>query len=73
LLNSPSERAKYCQVNLGAEYDLSKRASLYAIAAWKHAIGTDSTGKSAVAAMAFVTPSSTGNPVVVRVGVRQAF
>jgi hypothetical protein len=36
----------------------------YAIAAWEHATGTDSTGKSAVAAMAFVTPSSTGNQVV---------
>jgi predicted porin len=67
------ETAKYSQVNVGAEYDLSKRTMLYAIAAWEHAIGTDSTGKSAVAAMAFVTPSSTSNQVVVRVGVRQAF
>ncbi|MFM0515880.1 MULTISPECIES: porin [Caballeronia] len=68
-----AETAKYSQVNVGAEYDLSKRTMLYAIAAWEHAIGTDSTGKPAVAAMAFVTPSSTSNQVVVRVGVRQSF
>lgn len=68
-----AEDAKYSQVNVGAEYDLSKRTMLYAIAAWEHAVGTDSTGKPAVAAMAFVTPSSTSNQVVVRVGVRQAF
>ncbi|MEC5407614.1 porin [Paraburkholderia sp. MPAMCS5] len=68
-----AENAKYSQVNVGAEYDLSKRTMLYAIAAWEHAIGTDSTGKQAVAAMAFVTPSSTSNQVVVRVGMRQAF
>lgn len=68
-----AEDAKYGQVNVGAEYDLSKRTMVYAIAAWEHAVGTDSTGKPAVAAMAFVTPSSTSNQVVVRVGMRQAF
>ncbi len=68
-----AETAKYSQVNLGVEYDLSKRTLLYAIGAWEHATGTDSTGKPAVAALAFVTPSSTGNQVVLRVGVRQSF
>ncbi|MFL9898951.1 porin [Paraburkholderia fungorum] len=68
-----AEAAKYSQVNLGAEYDLSKRTVLYTIAAWEHAIGTDSTGKPAVAALAFVTPSSTDNQVVVRVGIRHSF
>ncbi|WP_153141822.1 porin [Paraburkholderia agricolaris] len=68
-----AESAKYSQVNLGAEYDLSKRTVLYTIAAWEHAIGTDSTGKPAVAALAFVTPSSTDNQVVVRVGIRHSF
>lgn len=68
-----AETAKYSQVNVGTEYDLSKRTLFYAIAAWEHASGTDSTNKPAVAARAFVTPSSTGNQVVLRVGVRQAF
>jgi predicted porin len=67
------ESAKYSQVNLGTEYDLSKRTMLYAIAAWEHASDTNSTNEPAVAAPAFVTPSSTGNQVVLRVGVRQAF
>ncbi len=61
-MNTKAEAAKYSQVNLGAEYDLSKRTVLYTIAAWEHAIGTDSTGKPAVAALAFVTPSSTDKP-----------
>jgi predicted porin len=68
-----AESAKYGQVNLGVEYDLSKRTMLYAVGAWEHATGIDSTGKPAVAALAFVTPSSTGNQVVLRVGVRESF
>lgn len=68
-----AESAKYSQVNLGAEYDLSKRTVIYTIAAWEHAIGTDSTGRPAVAALAFVTPSSTDNQVVIRLGIRHSF
>jgi predicted porin len=44
-----AESAKYDQFNDGAEYDLSRGTMLYAIAATKHAIGTDSTGKRPVA------------------------
>jgi predicted porin len=68
-----AETAKYEQVNVGAEYLLSKRTLLYATTVWEHASGSDSTGKSATAALAFVTPSSTPNQVAVRVGVRQLF
>lgn len=68
-----AESTKYSQINIGTEYSISKRTLFYAIAAWEHAIGTDSTGKKAVAALSFLTPSSTANQVAVRVGVRHAF
>ncbi|QTD94934.1 porin [Burkholderia anthina] len=68
-----AETAKYGQVNLGAQYYLSKRTSLYAIGVWEHAIGTDSTGHPAVAALYTLSPSSTANQVAFRVGVRHNF
>ena len=68
-----AETAKYSQVNFGTEYSISKRTLFYAITVWEHAIGIDSTGKRAVAALSFLTPSSTANQVAVRVGVRHAF
>ncbi|WP_322013858.1 porin [Paraburkholderia sp. J12] len=68
-----AETAKYNQINFGTEYQLSKRTGLYATAVWEHASGTDSTGKPATAALAFITPSSTPNQVAVRVGVRHVF
>lgn len=68
-----AESAKYGQVNLGTQYSLSKRTLLYATTSWEHATGIDSTGKQAVAALSFLTPSSTGNQVAVRVGVRHNF
>jgi predicted porin len=68
-----AETAKYQQVNFGSEYSLSRRTLLYAIVAWEKATGIDSTGEHAVAALPFLTPSSTGNQVAVRVGVRHNF
>ena len=70
---SKAESAKYGQVNLGVQYFLSKRTSLYTVAAWQRAIGTDSTGKSAVAQIYGLTPSSNGNQVAMRVGIRHNF
>lgn len=70
---SKAETAKYGQVNVGAQYFLSKRTSLYAVGAWQHATGIDSTGKSAVAQIYGLSPSSTGNQVAMRVGVRHNF
>jgi predicted porin len=68
-----AESAKYGQLNAGAQYSLSKRTLLYATTSWEHASGIDSTGKEAVAALSFLTPSSTPNQVAVRVGVRHSF
>lgn len=68
-----AETAKYGQVNFGTQYSLSKRTLVYAIAAWEKASGTDSTGKQAVAALTFLTPSSTSNQVAIRIGMRHAF
>jgi len=70
---SKAEGAKYGQLNLGAQYFLSKRTSLYTVAAWQRAIGTDSTGKAAVAQIYGLSPSSTGNQVAIRVGIRHSF
>ncbi|MEX4005145.1 hypothetical protein AB4Y38_40645, partial [Paraburkholderia sp. EG285A] len=67
------ETAKYLQTNAGAWYNLSKRTLFYATTSWERALGIDSTGKPAVAALAFLTPSSTNNQVAVRVGVRHVF
>ncbi|RQZ41128.1 porin [Burkholderia sp. Bp9099] len=68
-----AETAKYLQLNAGAWYNLSKRTLLYATTSWEHATGIDSTGKAAVAALTFLTPSSTGNQVAVRAGIRHNF
>lgn len=65
--------AKYLQTNVGAWYNLSKSTLLYATTSWEHATGVDSTGRSAVAALSFLTPSSTGNQVAVRSGIRHTF
>ena len=68
-----AESAKYLQLNVGALYNLSKRTLLYATTSWERATGIDSTGKAAVAALTFLTPSSTGNQVAVRAGIRHNF
>ncbi|WP_175720165.1 porin [Burkholderia anthina] len=68
-----AESAKYLQLNVGALYNLSKRTLLYATTSWERATGIDSTGKAAVSALTFLTPSSTGNQVAVRAGIRHNF
>ncbi|AKM03404.1 porin [Burkholderia pyrrocinia] len=68
-----AESAKYLQLNVGALYNLSKRTLLYATTSWERATGIDSTGKAAVAALTFLTPSSTSNQVAVRAGIRHNF
>ena len=65
--------AKYHQVNLGADYALSKRTDIYAIGAWQHASGYDSTNNPAVAAINGVSPSSTANQIVAAMGIRHRF
>ena len=68
-----AETAKYLQTNAGAWYNLSKRTLLYATTSWEHATGVDSTGRPAVAALSFLTPSSSGNQVAIRAGIRHTF
>lgn len=68
-----AETAKYLQLNAGTWYSLSKRTLLYATTSWERATGIDSTGNAAVAALAFLTPSSSANQVAVRAGIRHNF
>ena len=60
--------AKYQQINFGAQYFLSKRTTVYAIAVYQHASGIDSYGQPAVAQINEVAPSSTPNQFLVRAG-----
>lgn len=66
-------RAKYHQINAGADYFLSKRTDVYWLAAWQHASGYDSTNTPAVASINGVSPSNTQNQVVASVGIRHKF
>ncbi|MFD1560243.1 porin [Paraburkholderia silviterrae] len=61
-------RAKYQQVNLGAQYYLSKRTTLYVIGVYQYASGIDSYGAPAVAQINEVAPSSTPNQLLARAG-----
>ncbi|MFC0577226.1 porin [Paraburkholderia solisilvae] len=70
---SKAETARYGQLNLGAQYYLSKQTLLYLVGAWQHATGTDSTGKTAVAQIYGLSPSSTSNQLGLRVGIRHNF
>ncbi|WP_414443824.1 porin [Burkholderia sp. 22PA0106] len=65
--------AQYHQVNLGVDYFLSKRTDLYAIGVYQHALGYDSTGNRAVAAINNITASATPNQVSAQVGIRHKF
>jgi predicted porin len=70
---SKTGTATYGQLNLGTQYYLSKQTMLYLVGAWQHAIGTDSTGKAAVAQIYGLSPSSNSNQLALRVGVRHSF
>jgi predicted porin len=65
--------ARYQQVNLGADYFVSKRTDLYAVAIHQNAFGTDSTGHQAVAAISGASPSSSSAQTLVTVGIRHKF
>ncbi|WP_250528458.1 porin [Caballeronia sp. GAWG2-1] len=67
------EGANYHQVNVGADYFVSKRTDLYAVVAYEQVAGFDSTGKPAVAALVGTTPSSTSKQTVAVVGIRHKF
>ncbi|MGI4812054.1 MAG: porin [Janthinobacterium lividum] len=68
-LNGP----KYHQVNAGADYFLSKRTDVYLLGTWQKALGHDSTGGEAVAAINTLTPSNSNQQAYVRVGIRHKF
>jgi len=65
--------AAYQQWNLGADYFLSKRTDLYLVALRETAAGIDSTGKAAVAALTFATPSTSNTQAAVTFGIRHQF
>jgi predicted porin len=65
--------AQYHQGTVGADYFLSKRTDVYVIGVYQRALGFDSTGKSAVAAINQVTAASTNHQGVVRLGFRHTF
>ena len=63
----------YQQLNVGAEYFLSKRTGVYAVVFGQPASGRDSTGGSAVAAVYGLTPSSSDTQIAATVGLRHKF
>jgi predicted porin len=65
--------AKYEQLNLGTAYSLSKSTEVYVTGAYQHASGTDSLGRPAVAAIGYLTPSTTNKQVAVSAGVKHLF
>ncbi|MGF6600747.1 putative porin [Paraburkholderia sp. GAS448] len=65
--------ARYLQFDLGADYNLSKRTDLYALAVLQHASGRDSLDQPAVASISGFSPSTTSNQVGVRVALRHKF
>ncbi|APR37572.1 porin [Paraburkholderia sp. SOS3] len=65
--------ARYNQVDLGADYFASKRTDVYAMAVFQTASGYDSTGKKAVASLAYAIPSTSNRQLVAVVGVRHRF
>jgi len=68
-----SSGAHYQQLNLGADYNLSKATDIYLLTAMQKASGTDSLGQVAVASIAGLTPSATAYQMIVAVGVRHLF
>lgn len=65
--------AKYLQLDLGADYNLSKRTDVYALAVLQRASGRDSLGQPAVANVSGFTPSATNKQVGLRMGLRHKF
>ncbi|MFM0505191.1 porin [Paraburkholderia caffeinilytica] len=67
------DAAQYHQATVGADYFLSKRTDVYMIGVYQKALGFDSTGKPAVAAINQVTASTSDRQAVVRLGLRHTF
>jgi predicted porin len=65
--------ARYHQVNLGFDYNVSKRTDFYLVGIYQQASGHDSTGAPAMAQIAFATQSSTNRQVVAVGGIRHRF
>ncbi|NKJ49135.1 porin [Burkholderia sp. SG-MS1] len=65
--------ATYQQVNLGADYFLSKRTDIYLVGLYQHASGTDSTGHAARANLNQLTASTTSNQTAAIAGIRMKF
>ncbi|MGF6367947.1 putative porin [Paraburkholderia sp. RAU6.4a] len=65
--------ARYRQINLGVNYYVSKRTTLYAVFAGQSANGENSNGRPAVAALAFVSASSTSRQLGAQIGIRHLF
>lgn len=65
--------ATYNQIDLAADYALSKRSDIYLVWVGQRASGVDSTGKSAVAAIANLTASNSANQMMVTAGIRHRF
>lgn len=65
--------ATYNQLDLSANYALSRRTDLYLIGLYQHASGEDSTGKQAVAALANLSNSSSDKQAAVVFGIRHKF
>jgi predicted porin len=68
-----SSGAHYQQLNLGADYNLSKTTDVYLLSAMQKASGTDSLGQTAVASIAGITPSATAYQMIVAIGMRHLF
>jgi predicted porin len=65
--------AKYMQLNLVADYSLSKRTDVYGLLALQRATGRDSLGQPAVASISGFTASATQRQLGLRVGIRHKF
>ena len=65
--------AKYLQLDLAADYSLSKRTDLYVLTVLQRAYGTDSLKQPAVASIAGFSPSATDKQIGVRLGMRHKF
>ncbi|MEM5329650.1 porin [Paraburkholderia sp. JHI2823] len=68
----------YNQISLGADYNLSKRTDLYAVAAWQHANGTqrDSATTTSIAGASIGSygyNSATSSQTMVSLGIRHKF
>jgi len=67
------DEAHYWQGNLGVNYALSKRTSVYAVFVAARATGTDSTGHPAGPDLLGQTGSSSPNEFATRIGLRHSF